>query len=115
MPNKDELIIKMNEAIEAPSIILATVMSSRVSVFLIMLVTRSPATYPLQKYAPMNSKKLPRMTSHKIPRAFDPYEVASAFAASFAPIEKDMRKERIVIKIIYPNSCMVTSVIYTLF
>jgi len=52
------------------------------------------ATYPEQKYAPINSKKAPKESSRINGAALDPCDVASAFAASFAPIEKLMRNER---------------------
>ncbi len=52
------------------------------------------ATSPEQKYAPINSKKAPNESRTFNGAAYDPYEVANALAASFAPIEKLIANER---------------------
>ena len=69
----------------------------------IILKASFAATSPEQKQAPINSKKAPKGSNRISGAAQDPYEVASAFAASFAPIEKLMRNERICFSIKYSS------------
>jgi len=61
---------------------------------------RVAATLFAQNIAPMNSEMDPIITSFLRESALDPYDVANPFAASFDPIENDIKRLSIITNII---------------
>lgn len=57
--------------------------------------------------APMNSATAPIAINFRRPSALDPYEVARPFEASFEPIEKDIKKLKMMVSTIQgPILCL---------
>ena len=92
IPEKEEVMMKMNEARQTLNIIFLYSSSVLRGNSGMISVAKVAAIASEQKKAPKNSAIAPMKTS--LPRliAFEPYEVASPLAASLLPIENDMRK-----------------------
>ena len=100
IPKKDEDIMKTKEARQTENIIILCSDGLRKFKVGIMSADRVAATLLAQNIAPTNSEIDPIITSFLRERALDPYDVASPFAASFDPIEKDINRLKIITKII---------------
>jgi len=100
IPKNEENIINTKEVRQTENIIIFY--SDYVSMFRLGIMSDESvaATLFAQNIEPINSDIAPIITSFFRERAFEPYDVANPFAASFDPIENDIIRLKIITNII---------------